>query len=48
MGRKLLRAICAESIYCYILLFIDHILYRRAHFNHDVLRALQAVLTMII
>ena len=31
-GRKLVRAISAESIYRCMLLFLDHILYRRAHF----------------
>ena len=34
-GRKLVRAITAESIYRCMLLFLDHILYRRAHFVRD-------------
>ena len=48
-GRKLVRAVSAESIYqCNIcmLLFLDHILYHRAHFVRDVLRASRAVLAM--
>ena len=39
-GRKLVRAITAESIYRCMLLFLDHILYRRAHFVRDALREL--------
>ena len=31
-GRKLVGAISAESIYCCMLLFLDHNLYRQAHF----------------
>ena len=31
-GKKLVRAISAESMYRCMLLFLDHILYRRAHF----------------
>ena len=38
------RAISAESIYRCILVFIDHILYPRAHFVRDALRASRAVL----
>ena len=41
----MVRAISDESIYCCMLLFLDRILYRRAHFVHDELRALRAVLT---
>ena len=41
-GRKMVRAIIAESIYCCMLLFLDHILYRSAHFVRD------AVLAIII
>ena len=44
-GRKLVRAISAGSIYCCMLLFLDHILYHRAYFVCDVLRA-SAVLTI--
>ena len=40
-GRKrkkiLVRAVSAESIYCCMLLFFDHILYHRAHFICDML-----------
>ena len=36
--RKLVRAISAESIYRCMLLFLDHILYRTAHFVRDLLR----------
>ena len=39
-GRKLVRAISAESIYYCMLLFLDHILYHRAHFVHDARREL--------
>ena len=42
--RKLVRAISAESIYRCMLLFIDHILYSRAHFARDELRASRALL----
>ena len=42
-GRKLVRAISAESIYRCMSLFLDHILYGRAHF----VRASRAVLAMI-
>ena len=45
-GRKLVRAISAESIYRCMLLFLDHILYRRAHFVRDELRASRAVLAI--
>ena len=45
-GRKLVRAITAESIYRCILLFLDHILYHRAHFVHDAQSASRAVLAM--
>ena len=45
-GRKSVRAVSAESIYQCMLLFLDHILYCRAHFVRDVLRASQAVLAM--
>ena len=47
MGRKLVRAIPAESIYRCMLLFLDHILYRRAHFVRNELLASQAVLANI-
>ena len=47
-GRKLVRAISAESIYHCMLLLLDHILYRRAHVVRDTLRALRAVLAIII
>ena len=47
-GRKVVRAISAESIYRYLLLFPDHILYRRAHFVRDPLRASRAVLAITI
>ena len=36
-GRKSVRAISAECIYRCMLLFLDHILYRRAHFVRDML-----------
>ena len=36
-GRKLVRAISAESIYRCMLIYLDHILYRRAHFVRDAL-----------
>ena len=45
-GRKLVRAISAESIYRCMLLFLDHILYRIVHFVRDALRALRAVLAI--
>ena len=47
-GRKLAWAISAE-IYnvCTILLFLDHILYRRAHFVCNALRESRAVLAII-
>ena len=45
-GRKLVRAITAESIYRCVLLFLDHILYRRAHFVCDALRASRSVLAI--
>ena len=45
-GRKLVRAISAESIYRCMLLFLDHILYRRAHFVRDALRASRAALAI--
>ena len=34
------------GIYCCMLLFLDHILYRRAHFVRDMLCALPAVLAL--
>ena len=34
-GRKMVRAISAESIYRCMLLFLDHILYRTAHVVRD-------------
>ena len=43
----MVRVISAESIYRCMLLLLDHILYRRAHFVHNAIRALQAVLAMI-
>ena len=46
-GRKLVRAISAESIYR-MLLFIDHILYPKDHFVHDVLCASRAVLAFTL
>ena len=46
MGRKLVRAICAESIDRCMLLFLDHILYRRAHFVCNALHVSQAVLAI--
>ena len=46
-GRKLVRAISAESIYRCMLLFRDHILYRRAHFLRDALSASRALLAII-
>ena len=45
-GRKLVRAITAESIYRCMLLFLDHFLYHRAHFVRDALRASRAVLAI--
>ena len=36
----------AESIYRFMFLFLDHILYRRAHFVHDAQSASLAVLLM--
>ena len=45
-GRKLVREITAESIYRCMLLFLDHILCRRAHFVRDALRASRAVLAI--
>ena len=47
-GRKLVRAISAESIYHCMLLFLDHILYSRVHFVHDMLCTSQAVLAINI
>ena len=46
-GRKLVRAITAESIYRCVLLFLDHILYRRAHFVRNAQTVSPAVLAMI-
>ena len=46
-GRKLVRTISAESIYRCMLLFLDHILYCRAHFVRDALRASRVVLAII-
>ena len=43
-GKKLVRAISAESIYRCMLLFLDHILYRRTHFVRDALRELCSLL----
>ena len=45
-GRKLVRAISAESIYCCMLINLDHILYRRAYFVCDALCAPWAVLAI--
>ena len=45
-GRKLVRVITAESTYRCNLLFLDHILYRRAHFIHNALCASPAVLAI--
>ena len=39
-GRKVVRAISAESIYHCMLLFLDHILYRSGWFPHRVVSAL--------
>ena len=47
-GRKLVRAISAESIYHCVLLFLDHILYRRAHFVRNALCASRAVLAITV
>ena len=47
-GRKLVRAISAESIYRCMLLFLDHILYCRALFVCDALSTSQAMLAIII
>ena len=41
-GKKLVRAISAESTYRCMLLFLDH----RAHFVHDAQSALRAVLAI--
>ena len=41
-------AITAESIYRCMLLFLDHILYRRAHFVRDALYTSRAVLAITI
>ena len=41
-GRKLVRVISADSIYRCILLFLDHILYRRAHFVREVCSLLKS------
>ena len=47
-GKKILvRVIFAESIYRCMLLFLDHILCRRAHFIRGALCVLQAVLAII-
>ena len=43
-GRKLVRAISAESIYRGMLLFLGHILYHRAHFVRDMLCMSRAAL----
>ena len=45
-GRLFVRAITAESIYHCMLLFLDHILYRRAHFVRDARSASRAVLAI--
>ena len=45
-GRKLVRAITAESIYRCMLLFLDHILFRRAHFVRDARTTSPAVLAI--
>ena len=45
-GRKLVRANSAESIYRCMLLFLDHILYHRAHFVRGVLCTSRAVLAI--
>ena len=42
-GKKLVRAISAESIYRCMLLYFDHILYRTAHFVRDASRAQLAI-----
>ena len=46
--RKLVSVISAESIYHCTLLFLDHILYRRAHFIRDAQRESRAVFTIIL
>ena len=43
-GRKLVRAISAENIYICMLLFLGHILYRRAHFVRGASRAMFIIL----
>ena len=45
-GRKFVKAITAESIYRCMLLFLDHILYHRAHFVRNALHASRAVLAI--
>ena len=43
-GRKLVRAISAESIYRCMLLFLDHIFYRRVYFVREAL----AIITFLL
>ena len=47
-GKKIGQSdFCWKNIYHCLLLFLDHILYRRAHFVRDALRSSRAVLAII-